>query len=192
MSLKNLQTKTRYSDEELNEFKSIIAQKMERAQQMEAQLTEQMKDTQSNFADNDSDWLDDASSQSDLEMLHTMVHRQRKHIKDLENALIRIRNKNYGICMVTGVLIDKARLMVVPTTTKSLKAKTGTATPSIIHPRTTSNISTKKQASRIISRVVKKANPTVIKGEHKDDYEDDDDESLDIEMMNIDFDAGEE
>lgn len=56
-------------------------------------------------------------------MLNNMAIRQRMYIKDLENALIRIRNKSYGICSISGQLIDKKRLLAVPTTTKSLEAK---------------------------------------------------------------------
>ena len=57
-------------------------------------------------------------------MLNNMANHQRKYIQDLENALIRINNKSYGICVTTGELIDKKRLMAVPTTTKSVTAKT--------------------------------------------------------------------
>ena len=69
--------------------------------------------------------MDDSSINNDVEKLNNMAIRQRMYIHDLENALIRIRNKTYGIYAITGELIDRKRLMAVPTTTKSLAAKTG-------------------------------------------------------------------
>ena len=67
--------------------------------------------------------MDDSSINNDVEMLNNMAIRQRMHIQDLDNALVRIKNKSYGICSITGQLIDKRRLLAVPTTTKSLAAK---------------------------------------------------------------------
>jgi DnaK suppressor protein len=115
-------TTIRYSDHDLVEFKNHIEQKIEETtQQLNLSLgrIENISETQGN----DGDWMDDSSNNQDLEMLYGMVGRQRKHLRDLENAMIRIHNKNYGICVVTGQLIDKRRLMAVPTTYKSLEAK---------------------------------------------------------------------
>ena len=112
----------RYSDEELALFKIRIEQKLEKASSDLAFLMEQVQDI-TDAKEDDGDLMDDVSYNNDLEMLYTMVNRHQRHIRDLENALLRIRNKSYGICMVTGELIDKRRLMAVLTTTKSLAAK---------------------------------------------------------------------
>ncbi|MFZ1703765.1 MAG: TraR/DksA C4-type zinc finger protein, partial [Saprospiraceae bacterium] len=88
-------------------------------------LKEQLKDiTENNTDDFAKDITDFSSIQTEIEMLNNMANHQRKYIQDLENALIRINNKSYGICVVTGELIDKKRLLAVPTTTKSVTAKT--------------------------------------------------------------------
>jgi RNA polymerase-binding transcription factor DksA len=116
---------TRYSDEDLQEFKSIIDKKLDKAKEQYQSLREQLKDiTENNNDDFAKDITDFSSLQSEVEMLNNMANHQRKYIQDLENALIRINNKSYGICVVTGELIDKKRLMAVPTTTKSVTAKT--------------------------------------------------------------------
>ncbi len=116
---------TRYSDEDLNEFKDIIDKKLEKARRQYMSLKEQLKDTtENNNNDFAKDISDFSSIQTEVEMLNNMANHQRKYIQDLENALIRINNKSYGICVVTGELIDKNRLKAVPTTTKSVMAKT--------------------------------------------------------------------
>ncbi|HMQ46800.1 MAG TPA: hypothetical protein PKA00_04855 [Saprospiraceae bacterium] len=115
----------KYSDEELQEFKDLIENKLQKAKEQLASLQEQIFEITENSSDeHGGDWMDDSSINNDVEMLNHMAIRQRKHIQDLENALIRIRNKTFGICVVTGELIDKKRLLAVPTTTKSLTAKT--------------------------------------------------------------------
>ena len=114
---------SRYSDQELAEFKVHIEQKIESAQQ-QLKLTQDRIENISEMSDNDGDWMDDTSNSQDLELLYSMVNRQKKHLRDLENALVRIANKRYGVCVITGELIDKRRLMAVPTTTKSVAAKT--------------------------------------------------------------------
>ncbi|MBC7884532.1 MAG: TraR/DksA family transcriptional regulator [Saprospiraceae bacterium] len=116
---------TRYSDDELRDFKSIIDNKLEKARSQYLSLKEQLKDiTENNNDDFAKDITDFSSIQTEVEMLNNMANHQRKYIQDLENALIRINNKSYGICVVTGELIDKKRLLAVPTTTKSVTAKT--------------------------------------------------------------------
>ena len=113
----------RYSDADLAEFKAIIDKKlaasMEQVESLREQVTGLNESLQTSGAD-----LGDNSGYTDVEFLNRMILRQKKHIRDLENALLRIKNKNYGICSLTGNLIDKKRLMVVPTTTKGLEAKT--------------------------------------------------------------------
>ena len=116
---------TRYSDEDLKEFKDLIDKKLSKASEQYSSLKEQLKDiTENNNDDFAKDITDFSSIQSELEMLNNMANHQRKYIQDLENALIRINNKSYGICVVTGELIEKKRLLAVPTTTKSVTAKT--------------------------------------------------------------------
>jgi RNA polymerase-binding transcription factor DksA len=115
----------KYSDLELEEFRVLVEGKLEKARQQYSQLQQQIQETAEGSDDDfGTDWIDDCSVHSQLEMLGDMAARQRKYIHNLENALLRIRNKTYGICEVTGEKIDKRRLLAVPTTTKSLKAKT--------------------------------------------------------------------
>lgn len=114
----------RYSDEELTEFQALVEGKLVEARLQLNLLQEQILDIAENNGDeHGGDWMDDSSTNNDVEMLNNMAIRQRKYIQDLENALIRISNKTYGICSLTGNLIDKRRLMAVPTTTKSVAAK---------------------------------------------------------------------
>ena len=116
---------SRYSDEELKEFKYLIDSKLEKAHHQYQSLKEQLKDvTENNNDDYAKDITDFSSIQTEVEMLNNMANHQRKYIQDLENALIRINNKSYGICVVSGELIDKKRLLAVPNTTKSVAAKT--------------------------------------------------------------------
>jgi RNA polymerase-binding transcription factor DksA len=115
----------RYSDADLAEFKDIIDKKLAEAQANLESLQEQIIDITENTSDeHGGDWMDDSNINNEMEMLNNMAIRQRMYIKDLENAQVRIRNKSYGICSITGELIDKKRLLAVPTTTKSLSAKT--------------------------------------------------------------------
>jgi RNA polymerase-binding transcription factor DksA len=115
----------RYSDDELAEFREIIEKKLAMAQEQLTSLREQIVEISENTGDeHGGDWVDDSSTNSDIEMLGNMAVRQQKYIQDLNNALLRIQNKVYGICVITGELIDKRRLRAVPTTTKSLTAKT--------------------------------------------------------------------
>lgn len=118
--------KKRYSDEELEEFKQIILSKLELAKRD----YQQMMDTLSNKNGNDVDdtmptykILEEGSMTQTKEELTTMAARQQKFIQALQAALIRIENKTYGICRVTGKLIPKERLRAVPHATLSIEAK---------------------------------------------------------------------
>lgn len=114
----------RYSDAELAEFQQLIETKLEVTQRQLTQLTNQIIESTENNGDaHGVDYVDDSNFNNNLEMLNNMAIRQRKYVRDLNNALIRIQNKVYGVCVITGELIDKKRLMAVPTTTKSLAAK---------------------------------------------------------------------
>jgi RNA polymerase-binding transcription factor DksA len=115
---------TRYSDAMLAEFKELVENKIARTKEQLERLQNEILETTENTSDeHGGDWVDDSSINSDIEMLNNMAIRQRKHLIDLENAMLRIRNKTYGICVLTGELIDPKRLRAVPTTTKSLAAK---------------------------------------------------------------------
>jgi RNA polymerase-binding transcription factor DksA len=116
---------TRYTDGELEEFRLIIEDKLSKAKDQFENLIGQIKEiTENTSGDFTKDLTDFSSSQTEVELLNSMATRQRTYIQDLQNALIRIKNKSYGICVVTGQLIDKKRLYAVPTTTKSVVAKT--------------------------------------------------------------------
>jgi RNA polymerase-binding transcription factor DksA len=119
--------KTRYSDEELKEFESLINRKLEKAKE-EYRI---LKDTLNRNNDEGTDAtsggntkvLEDGAETAEKENLSQLAARQQKYISNLENALIRIKNGTYGICSVTGKLIPKERLIAVPHTTQSIEAK---------------------------------------------------------------------
>lgn len=120
--MSNQQEKTRYSDSELEEFKELIDQKLEIARQQLDFYQQQLNDMADN-PDAKVRGLDDGTGTAENERLTNMATRQEKHIKHLENALIRIENKVYGICRETGKLISKERLRAVPHATLSIEAK---------------------------------------------------------------------
>lgn len=114
--------KIRYSDKELAEFEVLIDAKIEKAS---AELAYYMKQIQ-DLADADGTKLKslgDATGNLESERLQTMAARQNKLIKHLDNSKMRIKNKVYGICRVSGELISKERLKAVPHATMSIKAK---------------------------------------------------------------------
>jgi RNA polymerase-binding protein DksA len=116
--------KARYSDEELLEFKALIDEKLISAKKELNDLEQQMMELRENMSDEQGgDWFDDSSIHTEIEFLTKMAERQRQFVQNLEMALVRIKNKSYGICSVTGELIDKQRLLLVPHATKSVKAK---------------------------------------------------------------------
>lgn len=116
------QEKTRYSDLELQEFKVLIETKIEAARKELDNYLSQLSEGADN-PDNRVRSLDDGSGTAEIERLNNLAGRQRKHIQHLENALIRIQNKVYGICRETGKLISKERLRAVPHATLSIEAK---------------------------------------------------------------------
>jgi RNA polymerase-binding protein DksA len=147
---------SRYSDVELAEFKAYIEEKLDRAKKYLIEISEQILDAREN-KDSEGDWMDDTSSTTDLEMLFTMEGRQRKQVYDLESALVRIHNKSYGICVVTGTLIDKRRLMAVPTTTKSVEAKLNADLIQEPKPEKPKPAPRKKEGpNQIITKIIKK------------------------------------
>lgn len=118
--------KTAYSQDELREFEEIIHQKIAIAKE-ELNL---MKDTMSKKNDSGTDFtastsklLEDGADTLERENLSQLAVRQQKFIINLENALIRIKNGTYGVCVDTGKLIAKERLRAVPHTMHSIEAK---------------------------------------------------------------------
>ena len=119
-------TKIRFSDADLAEIKEIILQKIEKAQND----LELIKSAYTNDADNGTDdtsptfkAFEEGSETMSKEANSALAIRQEKFIRDLKNALIRIENKTYGVCRVTGKLIEKERLKLVPHATLSMEAK---------------------------------------------------------------------
>lgn len=116
--------KVRYSDEELLEFKELVETKLAQAKEELTMTEQQIADLNENgFNQQGGDWYDDSTAHTDLEMLQRLLVRQQRHVQDLKNALLRIQNKTYGICSVTGALISKERLRLVPHATKSIDGK---------------------------------------------------------------------
>jgi DnaK suppressor protein len=116
--------RTRYNDQELQEFKELILKKLESAKAELKDLSESANN--SNGTDDTGSvykTMEDGSSTLLKESNSQLAGRQRKFIDNLEMALLRIENKTYGICKVTGKLIAKERLMAVPHTTQSMEAK---------------------------------------------------------------------
>jgi RNA polymerase-binding transcription factor DksA len=118
--------KNRYTDKELERFKNIIIKKIDKAKQD----LDLLKSAYMNDSDNGTDdtsptfkAFEEGSETMSKEANTQRALRQEKFIRDLKNALIRIENKTYGICRITGKLIKKKRLMVVPHATLSIEAK---------------------------------------------------------------------
>jgi len=110
-----------FSDEELKEFELLLLQKREKAIAQILEFDKQLRELTENGKDENS--LDNTSYESQMDYLISYRERNEKHLSDIDKALIRVQNRTYGICVVTGELIDKNRLLAVPTTTKSIEAK---------------------------------------------------------------------
>jgi RNA polymerase-binding transcription factor DksA len=120
------ENKVRYSDEDLTEFKEIIHKKIARAQEDLESLQSSYKNDANNGTDDTSPSFksfDEGSEVMSKEANVQLAIRQEKFIRDLKNALQRIENKTYGVCRVTGKLIQKERLKLVPHATLSIEAK---------------------------------------------------------------------
>jgi RNA polymerase-binding protein DksA len=118
--------KTRYSEDELKEFEGLINDKLEKAH-IELNYIKQSI-TKSGDSGTDNTYgnvktLEDGADTAEKESLNQLAARQQKFIKNLENALIRIKNGTYGICSDSGKLISKERLKAVPHTTMSIASK---------------------------------------------------------------------
>ena len=115
----------RYSDENLQEFRGIIVEKLKEAEEDVTLLTSQLRNDNSGTNDTSRSFniMEDGSLTLSREEMAIQASRQQKFIENLKNALIRIENKTYGICRVTGNLIRKERLKLVPHATMSIEAK---------------------------------------------------------------------
>jgi RNA polymerase-binding transcription factor DksA len=118
--------KTRYSDEELEEFRAIILEKLDKAKRDYEQLRAGVTNSEGNDVSDTSPTfkiLEEGATTLSKEESGRLAQRQMKFIRNLQAALVRIENKTYGICRVTGRLIPKERLRVVPHATLSIEAK---------------------------------------------------------------------
>lgn len=118
--------KTRYSDIELEEFKLLIEEKIKEAKIDLELLNNELSHKDDHGTDDTGrtfNMMEDGASTFSREMNAQKAARQEKFVMSLENALLRIKNKTYGVCRVTGKLINKKRLMLVPHATLSIEAK---------------------------------------------------------------------
>ena len=118
--------KTHFSDEELEEFRKVILEKIAKAEADLAAVKAAYVNDENNGTDDTSPTFkafEEGSSTMSKEANAQLASRQVKFIRDLKNALVRIQNKTYGICRVSGKLISKERLMLVPHATMSIEAK---------------------------------------------------------------------
>lgn len=117
---------TRYSDADLAEFKEIILRKIEKAQaDLDLIKSAYMNDLNNGTDDTSPTFkaFEEGSESMSKEANSQLAIRQEKFIRDLKNALFRVENKTYGLCKVTGKLISKERLRIVPHATMSIEAK---------------------------------------------------------------------
>ena len=126
-NINNTPDKVRYSDEELAEFKELILERLARARKDLEMLNDNVSGGDNNADDTAPTFkvLEEGSSVLSKEENSQLAARQYKYIQNLENALIRIENKTYGVCRMTGKLIPKERLRAVPHATLSVEAKMG-------------------------------------------------------------------
>jgi RNA polymerase-binding transcription factor DksA len=116
--------KTRFSDAELEEFRTLINEKLDQTnEEIDYYKDSIVKLTEETEGDHRSFDMEDGSSSMDKERLMQNLERQRKFKINLENAILRVNAKTYGICRVTGKLIQKERLRIVPHATLSMEAK---------------------------------------------------------------------
>lgn len=118
--------RTRYSDEELEEFRDLILKKLEKAKEEYEVLRASITNSDGNDVTDTSPTfkvLEEGAATLSKEEAGRLAQRQMKFIQNLQAALIRIENKTYGICRETGKLIPKERLRAVPHATLSIEAK---------------------------------------------------------------------
>ena len=118
--------KTKYSKDELDEFRGIINEKLDKAKEDLQLLVDQLSHKDDHGTDDTSPTfklMDEGSEVLSREEINQLAARQQKFIQSLDNALVRIENGTYGVCRVTGKLIAKERLRIVPHATLSIEAK---------------------------------------------------------------------
>ena len=116
----------RYSDKDLKEFEDLIHEKLASAREDLDQLQRSLSHSDDNSTEDTAPtfkMMEDGSETMSREETAQLAARQQKFIQSLQNALLRIKNKTYGICRVTGKLIPKERLRLVPHATLSIEAK---------------------------------------------------------------------
>jgi DnaK suppressor protein len=111
-----------YTKQELAEFRLIIEQKLDEAQREYKRLAENLKEFSSSSADS-YNFTEFGNESREKEQVEILMARQAKFMDKLEKALIRIENGSYGVCRVTGDLIPKERLRIVPHATTTVQAK---------------------------------------------------------------------
>ena len=116
----NKQDRARYSDEDLQEFKELIEAKIEQAQANYERLKDNIMVDESNPTFK---MMEEGASTLQKEMASQQAERQLEFIRKLQAALVRIENKTYGVCRITGKLIPKERLVAVPHATLSIEGK---------------------------------------------------------------------
>ncbi|MDG2371668.1 MAG: TraR/DksA family transcriptional regulator [Flavobacteriaceae bacterium] len=121
-----METTNRYSDKDLEKFKNLIEEKIIKANaDLDLLRSSYMNDGNNGTEDTSPTFkaFEEGSETMSKEANTQLALRQEKFIRDLNNALIRIKNKTYGVCRITGKLINKKRLTLVPHATLSIKAK---------------------------------------------------------------------
>lgn len=141
MAISSPKNIVRYSDEDLAEFKTLIQEKLVKEEEELASRRAQLAEISENVHGQQSgDWTDESTNHSEMELLNNIVSRQQTFVMNLRNALLRIQNKTYGICTITGQLIDKKRLLLVPHATKSVEGKTSRPTMPTASPTSARNM----------------------------------------------------
>lgn len=112
-----------YSDNELTEFREIILKKLYKAEKDLKEMDKSLTSTNENIAQGEVKGLDDSLVVEEQENINFLIIRQKKFVQHLEQALLRIKTKTYGVCIKTGQLIPKERLLLVPHTQHSVEAK---------------------------------------------------------------------
>lgn len=117
-------TNNRYSAAELEEFRVLIEEKLNKSKTDLAHLLDSINRTKNGNAESGGKVLEDGAVALEKEQLNQLAARTQKFIRQLESALIRIKNGTYGVCVDTGKLIPKERLKLVPHTQHTIEAKT--------------------------------------------------------------------
>ena len=166
----------RYSDQDLKAFKDLIEDKLQTAEKELSIMNGQLEEFKSGESGSQGgDISEENSLAAELDMLIKKATRQQQFIKNLSNALIRIENKTYGICSITGDLIDKKRLMLVPHATKSIAGKQSSAASSNANKgqaRLIKSSTPKKIRTKPTSKATKSTKITSNKYKELDDLED--------------------